>query len=43
MREALWDSPDLIKYLTFTVVALVISAGRATSPSGAFRFPPLCS
>jgi diguanylate cyclase (GGDEF)-like protein/putative nucleotidyltransferase with HDIG domain len=30
-----WNSPDLIKYVTFLTVALVISSGRATSPSGA--------
>jgi hypothetical protein len=32
---ASWESPDLIKYLTFSLVALIVAAGRATSPSGA--------
>src|SRR5262249_46242732 len=30
-----WESPDLIKYLTFLTVALIVSSGRTTSPSGA--------
>ena len=30
-----WHSPDLLKYLTFLTVAIVVSSARATSPSGA--------
>ncbi len=36
---ASWESPDLIKYLTFVLVALIVSSGRATSPSGAVSLP----
>lgn len=35
MSGALWESADLIKYLTFLTVALIVSSGRTTSPSGA--------
>jgi diguanylate cyclase (GGDEF)-like protein/putative nucleotidyltransferase with HDIG domain len=35
-----WNSPDLIKYITFLTVALVVSAGRAISPSGAISISP---
>lgn len=30
-----WNSPDVLKYLTFLTVAMVISAARTVSPSGA--------
>lgn len=30
-----WHSPDILKYLTFLTVAIVLSAARTTSPSGA--------
>lgn len=30
-----WNSPDLLKYLTFLAVSLIVAAARVTSPSGA--------
>ena len=29
-----WNSPDLLKYVTFLAVSLIVSAARVTSPSG---------
>jgi diguanylate cyclase (GGDEF)-like protein/putative nucleotidyltransferase with HDIG domain len=34
-----WNSPDVLKYLTFVIVAVVISAARAVSPAGALALP----